>query len=74
MVLATAFGVTFLSRPTETTRHRGIRKPPAQLTIPPESDRIVNFESGLYEAKQEAQWGNLAIFQSAQRFFEYNGG
>src|SRR6266849_8767345 len=37
---------------------------------PIDSVRIVNFESGLYEAKQEAQYGNLAIFRSGQRFLE----
>jgi hypothetical protein len=59
--------------PTETTRP-GIRQPPAPLTITPEPVRIVNFESGLYEAKQEAQWGNLAIFRSNQDFLKFSGG
>jgi len=31
---------------------------------------LLTFENGLYEAKQEAQWGNLAVFRSGQRFLE----
>jgi hypothetical protein len=37
---------------------------------PLESVRIVNFEDGLYEAKQEAQYGNLAIFRGSKGFFQ----
>jgi hypothetical protein len=44
--------------------------PPSPSDGPTKSDRLVNFEDGLCEAKQEAQYGNLAIFRRGQRFFE----
>lgn len=45
----------------ETTQH-GIDQPPGQLKDPVDSVRIVNFENGIYEAEQEMQYGNPAMF------------
>jgi hypothetical protein len=59
-------------------RPRGNDAPPryprtaSSADDPAESVRIVKFENELYEAKQEAQYGNLAIFRSGRRFLEYS--
>jgi hypothetical protein len=43
--------------------------PPSPGDGPTKSDRLVNFENGLCEAKQETQYGNPAIFRRGQNGF-----
>jgi hypothetical protein len=69
---ATAFGITFLIRPRGNDAPLRYPRTASSADDPTESVRIVKFENGLYEAKQEAQYGNLAIFRSGRRFLEYS--
>jgi hypothetical protein len=61
---------SLLIRPLWKRRAQGIHRPVSSAFDPVNSVRILNFEDGLCEAKQEAHYGNLAIFRSGQSFFE----
>jgi hypothetical protein len=69
--LATRFRYRFDSSPAETMRHT-MRRAPGSADELPSLLELLSFENGTYKAKQEAQYGNLAIFQRRQRFFEFS--
>jgi hypothetical protein len=65
---ATASGITMIRRPLETARRVSDGRR-FSSTIP--SVWIVNADNGLYEAKQEAQCGKLAMFRRERGFLKF---